>query len=325
MNAGMSATAAAVIIAAVVVAAIAAACAAPRTGDAGKNTPPPAAGALPAELEPIRGPISEDGLQAIFATPDLGVGRHRVAFALTSRTALVNAPSASVQSFYAPNEDAANDALGEPVQTALALFRPFPLVERGLYSTSMAFDRPGRWAIQATVLGGDGLPKRARLHFDVPERPLAPAPGSQAPPSDSKTAADVDSLSQLTTGSEPDADLYRLSIADAVQSGLPAVVVMASPAFCISAVCGPQVEVLSELKDEFAGEANFIHVDFYDNPDEIQGDLSRAVVSPTVLEWNLPSPEWTFVIDRRGVIIDRFEGFATLEELRQSLRGALEP
>ena len=297
---------------------IAAACASPALDE----TPPPADSSA-AALEPMRGPVSADGLQAIFATPDLGVGRHRVAFALTSRTGLIDAPSAAVQSFYAPPEDAAA-ALGEPVQTALALFRPFPLVERGLYATSVTFDRPGRWALQSTVLGSDGMPKRARLYFDVPERSVAPAPGSAAPPSDSKTAADVDSLSRLTTGSEPDADLYRVSIADAVESGLPAVIVMASPAFCISAVCGPQVEVLSELKDEFAGQANFIHVDFYDNPDEIQGDLSRAVISPTVREWRLPSPEWTFVIDRRGVITDRFEGFATLEELRQSLMGVLE-
>lgn len=279
-----------------------------------------------AALEPIRGPVSADGLQAIFATPDLGVGEHRVAFALVSRTGLVDAPSATVQSFYAPDEEEApGSELGEPAQTALALFRPFPLVERGVYSTRMSFDRPGRWALQAAVLGDDGMPKRARIHFDVPERSLAPAPGSAAPRSDSKTAADVDNLSQLTTGSEPDADLYRLSIADAIESGLPTVTVMASPAFCISAVCGPQVEVLSELKDEFAGQANFIHVDFYDNPAEIQGDLARAVISPTVREWNLPSPEWTFIIDRDGAIADRFEGFAALEELRQSLLATLRP
>ena len=83
-------TAAAIII-------IAAACGA--SADA-----PMSGGDAGAALEPIRGPVSEDGLQAIFATPDLGVGRHRVAFALTSRTGLIDAPSATVQSFYAPPE-----------------------------------------------------------------------------------------------------------------------------------------------------------------------------------------------------------------------------
>ena len=98
---------------------------------------------------------------------------------------------------------------------------------------------------------------------------------------------------------------------------------MASPAFCTNAVCGPQVEVLKELKDKYRAQANFIHVDFYDNPEEIQGDLNRARTSPAVEEWRLPSTEWSFVIDDRGVISSRFESFATLEELERALRDVL--
>ena len=120
-----------------------------------------------------------------------------------------------------------------------------------------------------------------------------------------------------------DPDLYRLTIAEAVDSGLPTVIVMASPAFCTNAVCGPQVEVLQELKDEFEGKANFVHVDYYDNPEEIQGDLTRAVVSPVAQEWGLPSTEWSFVVDRDGIVSGRFEGFTALEELRQALVRAL--
>ncbi len=287
----------------------------------GIEQPTPTPDEPPVGLELIKGPISEDGLQAIFATPDLGTGRHRFAFALTSRTGLIDAPTASVQSFYEPGPEA--EELGEPVQTALAVFRPFPLVERGLYSTHLDFDRTGQWAIRAAVLGEDGIPKKASLFFEVPDRTRAAAVGDVAPQSENRTADDVERLSQLTTGSLQDPDLYRLTIADAVDSGLPTVIVMASPAFCTNAVCGPQVEVLQELKDEFEGQANFIHVDYYDNPEEIQGDLNRAVVSPVAKEWGLPSTEWSFVVDRDGVVSGRFEGFTALEELRQALRQAL--
>ena len=275
--------------------------------------------APPEEIPLIKGPVSEDGLQAIFATPDIAPGKRRVAFALTSQTGLVDALSATVRSFYEPR----SEALGEPAQTALAVFYPFPLVERGLYVTSLTFDRPGSWAIQATILGDDGLPKRAALYFDVPDKTRAPSVGDPAIPSDSKTIRDVERLSQLTTGSMRDEDLYRLSIADAIQNGLPTVIVMASPAFCINAVCGPQVEVLTDLKNEFAGQANFIHVDYYDNPEQIQGDLNRAVLSPVVREWNLPSAEWSFVIDGKGIVSGRFEGFTPLQELRQALKKVL--
>ena len=287
--------------------------AAPPSSESSESSSPPE------EIPLIKGPVSEDGLQAIFATPDISTGKHRIAFALTSQTGLVKAPSATVQSFYEPQ----GESLDDPAQTALALFHPFPLVERGLYVTKLNFERPGGWTIRATVLGDDGLPKKATLSFDVPDETHAPPVGDPAIPSLSKTVRDVERLSQLTTGSMQDEDLYQVSIADAIESGLPTVIVMASPAFCTNAVCGPQIEVLRDLKNEFPGEANFIHVDYYDNPDEIQGDLGRAVLSPVAREWNIPSTEWSFVIDRDGTVAGRFEGFTPLEELRQALKRVL--
>lgn len=64
---------------------------------------------------------------------------------------------------------------------------------------------------------------------------------------------------------------------------------------------------------------NFIHVEIFDNPSEIKGDMDRAMVSPEVRKWNLPSEPWTFVINREGIITNRFEGFTTEEELKESL------
>ena len=64
---------------------------------------------------------------------------------------------------------------------------------------------------------------------------------------------------------------------------------------------------------------NFIHIEVYDNPHEIQGDLSNARLSPTLTEWNLPSEPWTFVIDGDGLVQAKFEGFATSEELEDAL------
>ena len=113
--------------------------------------------------------------------------------------------------------------------------------------------------------------------------------------------------------------MYAITIANSLESNIPSVVVFASPAFCTNAVCGPQVEVLQELKNLYIGTANFIHVDFYENPQEIQGDINNAILSTTVLEWSLPSIEWTFVINRSGIIEARFEGFATVEEILKVL------
>ena len=100
-------------------------------------------------------------------------------------------------------------------------------------------------------------------------------------------------------------------------------IVMVSPAFCTNAVCGPQVDILQQLKDAYKGQANFIHVDIYENPLEIQGDLDRGVISSTVREWNLPSTEWSFVITSSGIVHERFEPFTGYDELETSLKEVL--
>ena len=271
-------------------------------------------GAAFEEVELIKGPVSPDGLQAIFATPDLGTGEQRVAVVLTSKKGLVRSPIATLTSYYYPD----GAAEGEMRDTAVALFRPFPLGTRGLYAAQLQFDSPGDWGLDIAVLDEDANTLRAELRFEVPEQTEAPANGAPATSSASKTLA-THSIEELTTGTLQDTDLYQISIADAVQSGMPTVIVMASPAFCTNAVCGPQVDVLSELEDRYKGRANFIHIDFFDNPDEIQGDLTRARVSPTVMEWNLPSTEWSFVVSADGIIHRRFEGFAPIEELEDAL------
>ena len=105
--------------------------------------------------------------------------------------------------------------------------------------------------------------------------------------------------------------------------------VFASPAFCTSPTCGSQTATLFELKAEHAGEANFIHVEIYNNPDEIQGDLNKATLSQPVQDWgisDLPdwfNESWTFILSDEGRVSQRFEGFATLEELESALQVVL--
>lgn len=276
---------------------------------------PPGTDLASSEISLIIGPVSPEGLQAIFGTPDLAVGEHRIGFALTSPDALIRVPLVSMSSFFSPGED----SQGSLKQKAEAIFRVWPYGTRGLYTTRLSFDAPGKWRVEIEVPQDGGVQGLVELTFDVQEQTAAPAVGTPGPRSKNKTIGDVERISQLTTGSLQDEDLYQNTIADALTSGIPSVIVMASPAFCTNAVCGPQVEVLQELKDTYKGKANFVHIDLYDNPEEIQGDLTRAMVSPTVLEWGLPSTEWSFVVDDEGIVSARFEAFATLEELEEAL------
>ena len=76
---------------------------------------------------------------------------------------------------------------------------------------------------------------------------------------------------------------------------------------------------MSLLHSKFADKADFVHVDLYQNPEHLQRELESAVISTAVRQWRLPSDEWTFIIDSTGVIIARFQGFATFDEIQTEL------
>lgn len=119
------------------------------------------------------------------------------------------------------------------------------------------------------------------------------------------------------------------TIGNAVASHKPLMLVFSSPSICTSLTCGPQVDVVSELKERYKSQANFVHVEIYDNPDDIQGDLDKARYSPVVEAWGLTRIEgyfngsWVFILDRDGRIASKYEGFASLDELEVGLLSVL--
>ena len=262
-------------------------------------------------------PPDPTAITPILATTILEVGEQRLAFLLTTTKGLIKTPAALVTPVYL-------DGDGTPGETLNAAFNLWPYGVRGSYSTYANFDRPGRWRLDVQVDNPDGV-DQIQIEVQVLEKSPVPALGSIAPLSLTKTLDNQGSIEKLTTDYSPDPDLYRLSIKEAVENPLPSVVVFASPAFCTSPTCGPQVDTVGELKDEHPGQANYIHVEIYDNPDEIQGDLDRAQIFSVVDDWGLTSIEdyfnesWTFILDADGTIRDRFEGFATLDELEAAL------
>ena len=259
------------------------------------------------------------GITAILGTPDLGVGTFRVAIALNDEAGLIRFPAVSLRSF-APGTAG---TLQPPAQEVSASFAAFPDGSRGLYTASMTFDRAGAWSILASVPRPSGASALIVIPVTIAERASAPVIGATAPTSKNRTAKDVPSLDRLSTGSAPDLALYQHRIADSLAAHRPMVVVFASPAFCTTPLCGPQVEDASDLVKTYGDRVDVIHVDLFQNPQEIKGDLSRAVRSPLLAEWGLHTDEWTFVIDGNGTITGRFEAYAPRPEVDAAIRRAL--
>lgn len=288
-----------------------------------------ACGAADGTGTPATQPVLEqDGndLQALLATGVLRLGTQRVAFVLHSSKALIEVEEARVSSYYAPD----GNFVEPPFAVTQATYYQWPYGTRGNYVTELSFDRPGSWRLDIEVVGEDGKNEHVFLPLTVAETSPVVDIGEAAPHSRNKTLRDVDDIQQLTTAWTPDPELYLNTIERAVTSQAPAVIVFASPAYCTSPTCGPEVETLQGLKEQYKDVAYFIHVEVYDNPDEISGDLSLGRITPVVDEWGISdvphwqNESWAFITDRDGIVTARFEGYATAQELEDALLAVLQ-
>ena len=293
---------------------VASACSSPS-----ESSPSPTSVPAPTSIVPTPASGQPAILRIVLASSDLAVGPNRFAFGILEGTAgQVRVSEAKALFFHIDTSDRAR-------AQATARFIEWPTGRAGVYVATVEFDLAGRWGVVAEIAGEDGRVRAQSGVFEVKQESSSPAMRQRAPASVSRTAKDVADLAEITTSAEPDPDLYEMTIAEAVASGRPTVVTFATPAFCRTATCGPQVEVISDLKERFKPRANFIHVEVYDNPREIEGDLTKLRLSPLMAEWGLQSEPFTFVIDGQGLIAAKFEGFVTDGELDAALRATLDP
>ena len=174
----------------------------------------------------------------------------------------------------------------------------------------------GIWGIGALLTRSDGSTAEAQFSIQVDEVTQGPDIGVVPPASENRTAVDVADLGLLTSDPNPDARLYQETVAEAMASDRPTVVMFATPAFCQTAVCAPVVNTLKGLYDTYGARVNLIHLEIYK-------EFNPLVVADEVTAWGLISEPWTFVLDKDGVVVDRLGGPVSPRELSGLLDGLL--
>ena len=162
---------------------------------------------------------------------------------------------------------------------------------RGVYqATDVVFDEAGFWTATVT-LDVDGLgTQTAEATVTVAEEPAIPGPGDPALRTENLTVdsedvplAAIDSRA-ATRGEIPDPELHDWTIARAIEEGRPALVVFATPVYCVSRFCGPVTEMVEDLADRYADRAVYIHVEIfrdYQRPGRQQRPRSSGSRCPT--------------------------------------------
>jgi hypothetical protein len=175
------------------------------------------------------------------------------------------------------------------------------------------FDRSGPWLAIAMLKGEEGLEVSRVPSPAVGDFPRIPRVGEKAPTIHTPTAAEVGGdLAKIDTRVPPD-QMHEVDFADVVGKK-PVVLVFATPALCQSRVCGPVVDVAQQVADSYGEEADFIHMEIWN-----ENDMSKGP-RPQVRSYSLETEPWTFLIDRNGIVRDRIEGAFGVSELEEAMR-----
>jgi hypothetical protein len=187
-----------------------------------------------------------------------------------------------------------------------------------IYVATLKLPHAGKYWMLAEPEGGKDKVQALGNVVVVKDDP-PPDVGDPAPASDTPTISSTGGdLSQLTTRTRPDESLLQYSVADSLQAKVPFVVTFATPKFCASRTCGPVVDVEEEVQRHLKDEnVRFIHVEVYEHNDPAKG------YNRWMKEWNLPTEPWTFLVNAKGTIVDRFEGTVSVDELEAAVREKL--
>jgi hypothetical protein len=218
--------------------------------------------------------------------------------------------------------------------------------ELGVHVADVNFDMAGMWGLETTgTVDGSELEKQP-ITFSVREKPESPAIGAPAPRSVQQTLADVTDIRELDTSEEPIPEMHDTTIADAVTSGVPTVIAFATPAFCVSQLCGPVKEIIDGVYAAYKDQAHFVHVEPYflaearagkalcpipvmnvsyaASPQEGCPTVPADQLPPADQSWNLSTEPWVFVVDKDGNVAAKFEAAFSEQELEDALLAVLD-
>lgn len=205
---------------------------------------------------------------------------------------------------------------GEPVGEAVRVEPHDDGVPRAYLPLTFTFPAAGVYEVGAEVDG-----ERLTSSLQVHERSeiSAPLPGDPLPAVRTPTVADAAGVDPICTNARQ-CPFHEVDLATAVGQGRPVVLLVATPAYCQTAVCGPTLDLLTESvqgRDDLV----VVHAEVYANPTAVE-EISQADLAPLTAAYHLDLEPVLFVTDAAGTITARADVTVDRAELAELLPAA---
>jgi hypothetical protein len=192
-----------------------------------------------------------------------------------------------------------------------------PDAARSVYVSDLDFPQSGGYLVSAVAKLGGKLVATSPAQVTVTKQSQVPEVGDSAIRIHTPTKQSVGgNLESIETRVPPDS-MHEVDLADALDRHRPVILLFSTPALCKSRVCGPVTDIAEQVKAEYGDEADFIHMEVYEDNDPNKG------LRPQFRAWHLRTEPFAFAIDSTGKIVERLEGAFSVAELNAAVRKAL--
>jgi len=187
----------------------------------------------------------------------------------------------------------------------------------GYYPLVTTFDEDGTWSV-TTELDG----REASQSFLVePEGGSAILQvGAPMVPVDTPTTTDARGVDPVCTRT-PACPYHDRTLAEALAGGSPVALMISTPLYCQTAVCGPVLDLVIEQAPQVPG-LQVVHAEVYVAPGA-GSDPATGGLTPAVTEYGLTFEPSLFVARADGTVVARLDNVFDRVELAEAFRAAV--
>lgn len=222
---------------------------------------------------------------------------------------------------------------GQPVGTATEVLAHSDGVPIAFYPYRTTFASPGTYQVAVTL---DGKEKTASFDvIDPADTKLVPRGGAMVPVA-TPTVTDAHGVAPICTQPAGTCPFHTMTVTEALASGKPTALLIATPKFCQIGVCGPVLDLLVEVGAAFPG-VQIIHAEVYTDAEAIFDSTSatgngsgtpaapadatgQAQLAPVVDAYGLSFEPALYLANGSGTIVDRLDNVFDRGEIRLGLQ-----
>jgi hypothetical protein len=199
---------------------------------------------------------------------------------------------------------------GQPVGTPITVQKHNQGLERPYFPLVFTPGSAGIYSVATTVEGA-----AVESQIQIPASSKGIQPGQPMIPLDTPTTTDKRGVELLCTRN-PACPLHDITLREALAKGQPLAFLVATPQFCQTAICGPVLDVVLNVKDKFP-QVTFLHSEVYPTVADAQPGAQKTVEAITA--YNLFFEPWLLLARPDGSVKRRLDVIFDEVELGDAL------